>query len=45
MLERGDVLAEDAKELERLPEAGIVELTLARANVDSLKQDTSLITS
>lgn len=45
MPERGDVLAEVAKELERLPEAEIAELALVRAKVDSMKQDTSLKTS
>ena len=45
MLERSDFLAEVAKELETLPEAGDAELPLVRANVDSLKQDTSLETS
>lgn len=44
-LEMDAFVLDVAKELERLPEAEVVELPLARENVDSLKQDTSLDTS
>ena len=45
VLEVGVPVLDVTKELERFPEAEVAELPLARANVDSLKQDTSLDTS
>lgn len=42
MLEMGDFLVDVVKELEKLSVAAAAELALVRANVDSLKQETSL---
>lgn len=42
LLEVGEVLLDVVEEFEILPKVAFVELALARGNVDSLKQDTSL---
>ncbi len=42
MLEMADFSVGDVKELESMLEAAVVELAFVGANVDSLKQDTSL---